>query len=115
MAKKDFKEGIAKSLTPTKTGMDNVFSPTTEKEKGKTVEIGEAEKETAGRTVDTETRTGSRELPKAAAENVLVGYHIRYPKELQKRIKRFCIEHDGIDMKDVFTNGAIMYLDTYDN
>jgi hypothetical protein len=60
--------------------------------------------------------TTGGELPKAAPkmdDDVLVNYNIRYSKELQKRIKRFCIENDGIDMKDVFTQGAIMYMDRY--
>jgi predicted RecA/RadA family phage recombinase len=111
---KNFKIGIGDTLSPTKKGIDNIYSPTSplnppkgDVEAGEVVEIGEAGAVVPG------TSSGVVELPKAATENVLVGYHIRYPKELQKRIKRFCIEHDGIDMKDVFTQGAMMYLDKY--
>jgi len=97
-----------------KTGIDNIFSPTTPQNppKGDLKEVEEVTATTV-ETVVTEKSSEVVELPKAATENVLVGYHIRYPKELQKRIKLFCIEHDGIDMKDVFTQGAMMYLDKY--
>jgi hypothetical protein len=50
-----------------------------------------------------------------AGGDVVVSYNIRYSKELQKRIKRFCIENDGVDMKDVFTEGAVMYMERYND
>jgi len=51
--------------------------------------------------------------PEGDIGKAVVSYNIRYSKELQKRIKRFCIENEGIDMKDVFTQGAIMFMDRF--
>lgn len=79
---------MAKDFTK---GIDNVFSPTVP-EKGK-------EKKT--------------ELPENATDE-LVAYNVRYPKSIQKRMKRFCIDHDGMDMRDVFIQGAVMLMDKYD-
>jgi len=94
MAKKNFSKGI-----------DRVFSATVEEEKEK--EPGNVETlETTG-TQGTESRDkGAPEAKKAFAN-----YNIQYPKELQKRIKQFCIENDGVDMKDVFIGGAKLYLE----
>jgi len=83
MAKKNFNKGI-----------DNVFSPTMNVTEVSTVSGTDGTLGTGGTLGD-----------------VLVSYNIRYPKELQKRIKMFCIEHEGTDMKDVFMRGAVMYMD----
>jgi len=61
------------------------------------------------------TGKGIGELPEAVTQtddDVLVNYNIRYSRNLQKKIKRFCIEHDGIDMRDVFIQGAMMYMES---
>ena len=89
---------MAKDFTK---GIDNVFSPTTAETIKKTVETARDEKTTAGTNGTTAEKC-----------NGVVSYNIRYSRDLQKRIKRFCIEHDGVDMKDVFTQGAIMYMDS---
>jgi hypothetical protein len=91
MGKKNFTKGI-----------DNVFSPTTKAEIEEMVEAGEAG-----------TEKGTEGTQGTTAEAV-VSYNVRYPKELQKRIKRFCIEHDGVDMKDVFVRGAVLYMERYE-
>jgi len=95
MAKKDFSKGI-----------DRVFSPT------KTDDVKEVKE--AGNATNLETR-GTAGIDKRAnePEKAYANYNVKYPKELQKRIKRFCIENDGIDMRDVFIEGAIMYMDKY--
>jgi len=106
MAKKSFQKGI-----------DNVFSATVkevaeDREEGKkeeTVEVGEAGKVGKEEKPEKIQRTEA----KKTEETEYVAYNLRYPKELQKRIKYFCIEHDGIDMKDVFTQGAIMYINSH--
>jgi len=46
-------------------------------------------------------------------KNGVVNYNIRYSRALQQRIKRFCIENDEFDMKDVFTQGAEMFINNY--
>jgi len=91
-------------------GIDNVFRTTVReleevKEEKVTAPIAEPEPEKE------EVKT----TPKKVNENDLVSYNLRYPREIQKMVKRFCIEHDGIDMKDVFTQGAIMYINEYKN
>ena len=98
---KNFKTGIDQSLT--NKGIDNVFRATVkeldEKKENKVPEpIQEAE---PAKTENKKQQTNSE---------VLVCYNLRYPKDLKKRIKRFCIENEGIDMKDVFTQGAIMFM-----
>jgi len=91
MAKKNFSKGIDRVFSPTKIVETEDTSTSLSASAG---EMGEIEK-SPGRNDD----------------KAVVSYNIRYSKELQKRIKRFCIEHDGIDMKDVFTRGAVMYMD----
>ena len=75
-------------------GIDNVFSSTTNLQEVSTVSGTDGTIGTQG--------------------DVLVSYNIRYPRELQKRIKMFCIEHEGVDMKDVFMRGAIQYMDSFE-
>ena len=86
MGKKNFNKGI-----------DNVFSST--------ANVTE---------VSTVSGTGGTPGTVETGGDVLVSYNIRYPKEMQKRIKRFCIEHEGVDMKDVFMRGAIQYMDSFE-
>jgi len=116
MAKKNFNKGI-----------DNVFSSTVkvneikETEEVKETLTGEGtsgrkgEGTPSGAELEKQNKTTKTE-DTAATSTVLstgiVGYNIRYSKELQKKIKRFCIEND-IDMKDVFTQGAIMYMEKF--
>jgi len=102
MAKKDFSKGI-----------DRVFSPTV-KDEG----VQEPEEIREHGNVETKETTETKEpvivsKDKRANEKKkdFANYNLQYPKELQKRIKRFCIENDGIDMKDVFIQGAILYLE----
>jgi hypothetical protein len=78
-------------------GIDNVFNTTTK--------MDDVSKKTSP--------APSQPENKKVNENYLVAYNLRYPKDLQKRIKRFCIENDGIDMKDVFTQGAILFMNQY--
>ena len=82
MAKKNFEKGIDKLFSSTTGG-----SPPPAPSKG-----GYEEKKSSG---------GGHEV---------VSYNLRYSKDLQRRIKRFCIEND-VDMKEVFIQGAILYLD----
>lgn len=106
---KNFNKGIDNVFSSTTSEKGNVFSATVKglDEKKEVVKAGESgEKGKAG-----EVETILTESKKKKEENAaMVAYNLRYPKELQKRIKRFCIEHDGIDMKDVFTQGAIMFM-----
>ena len=81
MAKKNFSKGI-----------DRVFSPT--------VEASQSTPEPVSKIKKAQESKGD-----------VVNYNLQYPKELQKRIKLFCIENDGIDMRDVFMRGADMYLE----
>ena len=95
MGKKNFNKGI-----------DNVFRATDSGEAG---DVGNGTDGTLG-------TIGTQEVaPELAAfgkeDGAVVSYNIRYPKDMQKRIKRFCIEHDGIDMRDVFLRGAEMYME----
>jgi hypothetical protein len=78
-----------------KKGIDNVFSPTRINEVSEPAEEGM-----------------ENESDPVKTNDIIVSYNVRYPKSLQKRIKRFCIDHDGTDMKDVFTQGAIMYMES---
>ena len=95
MAKKNFKRGI-----------ERVFSPTTKISDFEDVKDFD-EIETAG-----DASPSGGELPKAASKKEeLTSYNIRFSKDLQKRMKLFCIENDGIDMKDIFIQGAIMYME----
>ena len=71
-----------------KSGIDNVFSPTT---------------------AEPEQKVYS---PDDYVE--LVTYNVRYPKELKKQMKRFCIDHD-IDLKTMFIEGAILYMEKFKN
>ena len=87
MAKKNFSKGI-----------DNVFSSTMQEDVSTTF----------GNDVESVKNTKGMEHGDA-----IVSYNIRYPKELQKRIKMFCIEHEEVDMKDVFLRGAVMYMDAF--
>jgi len=45
------------------------------------------------------------------SNNEIVRYSIRYQKDLHKKIKQFCLDNEGIDMKDVFIRGAILYME----
>jgi len=96
-------------------GIDNVFSPTVKEQSSvfkATIKELDETKETNKEVVTAEITPKTEPKPiKKEKSEVYVCYNIRYPKDLQKRIKRFCIEHDGIDMKDVFTQGAIMFMD----
>ena len=87
MAKKNFSKGI-----------DNVFSSTTNLQE-----------------VLTDSGTGGTIGTIGTQGDALVSYNIRYPKELQKRIKMFCIDHEGVDMKDVFMRGAELYMDGFEH
>jgi len=98
-------------------GIDRVFSPTVEHEnvfRTTVKELDETIKEvkvTEQVPVPSATKEAKTENSKKKSDGkTIVGYNILYPKDLQKRIKRFCIEHDGIDMKDVFTQGAEMFM-----
>ena len=85
MAKKNFSKGI-----------DRVFSPTVEASQS---------------TPEPEPVSKIKKAPESKGD--VVNYNLQYPKELQKRIKLFCIENDGIDMRNVFIQGANMYLEKY--
>jgi hypothetical protein len=90
-----------------KKGIDRVFSPTTQSPlnppEGDLKEV----EGVAGHARNDEPKAASKK------DEELAAYNLRYPKELQKKIKRFCIENDGIDMRDVFMQGAIMYMEKY--
>jgi len=105
MAKKNFDKGI-----------DRVFSPTARVEEIKeTEEVKESEGAgdvvSLGRRETAEPVEAVREKRAKETKKAYANYNLHYPKELQKRIKRFCIENDGVDMKDVFIEGAEMYLE----
>ena len=89
MGKKNFNKGI-----------DNVFSSTVNVEESKDVKEFKDKIEVKNSKANDESQG-------------YANYNIRYTKELQKRIKRFCIENEGVDMKDVFTRGAVMYMESY--
>jgi len=93
MAKKNFETGIGASLG---SKNDTVFRLT-----GKVIE-----NDSKINTIETETPSKETEQNFAYAN-----YNIKYPKTLQRRIKQFCLDNDGIDMKDVFIEGTIMYLE----
>ena len=40
-------------------------------------------------------------------------YKITYSKAFKKRVKLFCIENEGITIKDVFMRGAEMFMEGY--
>ena len=79
-----------------KKGIDNVFSPTVE---------SIVETSATPLSVAEPTKEESK-------LNDFVSYNIRYTKELKKRIKSFCLEHE-IFMNDVFTQGAIIFMEKY--
>ena len=87
-------------------GIDNVFRTTVRE-----LEEVKVEKATEPIAEPEQEKAEVITPPKKVNENDLVSYNLRYPREIQKMVKRFCIEHDGIDMKDVFTQGAIMYME----
>jgi len=100
MAKKNFK------------GIERIFSSTSDKVEFEVV-TKPAEEEAAS-----EAPPSGGELPGTAKnkkpeneENDFVNYNVKYPRTLQRRIKRYCIERKGIDMRDIFIQGAIMYMD----
>jgi len=101
---KNFSKGIDRVFSPTIEQHENVFRTTVKEldETTKDVKVTEP--------VSPATKENNK---KKSNDEIIVGYNILYPKDLQKRIKRFCIEHDGIDMKDVFTQGAIMFMNEY--
>ena len=103
---KNFNKGIDNVFSSTTNEKANVFSATV---KGLDV-TKNAEKEKVEEKEQPNTQTKANKKENVSA---MVAYNIRYPKDLQKRIKRFCIENDGIDMKDVFTQGAIMFMNDY--
>jgi len=59
------------------------------------------------------TLTGRNETTQQSEE--MTNYTLNYPKSLKKQIKMFCVENDEIDMKDIFIEGAKMYLQKYSN
>jgi len=91
MATKNFKRGI-----------DNVFSPTVAVDFAKVIET-EVKKE--------QKEVNEPEQKKQKIEYTF--YNLKYPKELKKRILRFLVENDNVDIKDIFIEGAAMYLDKY--
>jgi len=91
-------------------GIDNVFSPTVDTDNVFKATIKELDETKQVNQVNTNVAGITPKIEKKERSDATVCYNIRYSKELQKRIKRFCIEHDGVDMKDVFTRGAEMYL-----
>ena len=99
---KNFNSGIDRVFSPTVKEPDNVFRATVK-------ELDE-KKEVNIQAPIAEPDKPERKEKKSNAD-VLVSYNLRYPKELKKRIKRFCIENEGIDMKDVFTQGAILFME----
>ena len=77
-----------------RSGIDNVFSPT----------IVQPE---------TEKKSAQEQKVYPHDENIeLVTYNVRYPKDLKKRMKRFCIDHD-VDLKTIFIEGAILYMEKF--
>jgi hypothetical protein len=94
MAKKNFKQGI-----------DNVFRSTVK-------ELEELEKIEVSKEVKEEPAPEKKRSKKPETE-AMAFYNLKYPKTLQKEIKRFCIEYDGFDMKDVFTKGAILFMEQH--
>ena len=114
---------MAKSF---KKGIDNVFSPTKKVEKVEVVEVEDKTGDNKDTKVNTEIEAVREEAPVVNkveqkvkrveyVEKSLeqVGYNLKYPKELQRRIKLFCLENDGIDMRDVFIEGAKMYMSSF--
>jgi len=59
------------------------------------------------------TPTGKKEISEQSEE--MTKYLINYPKSLKKQIKMFCVENDEIDMKDIFIEGAKLYLQKHSN
>lgn len=107
---KNFKKGIDNVFSSTTSEKGNVFSATVKGLDGKREEkVSEQSAVPEPEPVQTESKKTTKKEENAA----MVAYNLRYQKELQKRIKRFCIENDGIDMKDVFTQGAIMFMNDY--
>jgi len=92
MAKKNFNKGI-----------DNVFSPTTAVDFAK--EIERDDKQDVNEVIEIEE--------KKAHKIEYAFYNLKYPKELKKRIKRYLVENDTVDIKDIFTEGAAMYLEKH--
>ena len=93
MAKKNFSKGI-----------DRVFSSTTENE-----DFNEFEENKEDEPVGTNGTSGTK---RAAYLKDIFGsanYNLKYPKVLQKQIKMFCLDKD-MDMKDVFIEGAKLYM-----
>ena len=106
---KNFNKGIDNVFSSTTSEKANVFSATVKGLDGIRIEeTVEKEKVEEKEQPNPQTKANKKENVSA-----MVAYNIRYPKDLQKRIKRFCIENDGIDMKDVFTQGAIMFMNDY--
>ena len=88
MAKKNFSKGI-----------DRVFSPTTENE-----DFNEFEENNEDELVE---KSGKPKYLKDILGSA--NYNLKYPKVLQKQIKMFCLDKD-MDMKDVFIEGAKLYM-----
>jgi len=93
MAKKNFSKGI-----------DNVFSPTVPVNFAKVIDKEE--------TKEVEKPAENKE-PEKTPKVEYTFYNLKYPKELKKRIQRFLIDNEGIDIKDIFTEGAVLYLDKF--
>jgi len=98
-----------------KTGLDNVFSSTLE-EPVKEVTITTEATETI-ELIQSKEMIKPVETPemgkKRDADAGWSNYNIRYPKDLQRRMKIFCAQHDEIDMKMVFIEGAKLYMSQY--
>jgi len=109
---KNFKKGIDNVFSPTvKTGNDGVVGDTGDNKDIKdNTEIEGVREETP---VVNKVEQIVNRVEQEEKSFALVNYNLKYPKELQRRIKLFCLEHDDIDMKDVFIEGAKMYLNSF--
>ncbi|MCL2436256.1 MAG: hypothetical protein FWD09_09015 [Lentimicrobiaceae bacterium] len=105
MAKKSYKSGI-----------DRVFSSTVEEEENKEFKESKEFEETGdvvmgGTTGTIEPKKIRGEKEPAENSDGFAFYNLKYPKGLKRRIKQFLVNHEGVDMKDIFTRGAEMYMD----
>jgi len=102
MAKKSYKSGI-----------DRVFSSTVGEEEPKEFKEFEETRDVVmgGTTGIIEPKKIRREKEPAENSDGFAFYNLKYPKGLKRRIKQFLVDHEGVDMKDIFTRGAEMYMD----
>jgi hypothetical protein len=104
MAKKNFSKGIDKVFSPTV----ELTEPSEKAENVKTdIETVEISEPSAAKSEMPEKIQGKKEVKEFA------NYNLKYPKEMQKRVKRFCIEYDDFDIKDVFIQGANLFMELY--